>query len=101
MIVIVYTSSCPVVGHLCVSIDDGTTITALIALSYVQFHATHRVEDAHEDGIWSVAWTAEDKILSGSVDERARVWYVSKFYTDDASLFYYPHAFHSASRIAV
>ncbi|CAM9630416.1 unnamed protein product [Choristocarpus tenellus] len=43
-------------------------------LAFQQFHATHRLESAHEEGIWSVAWTADDKILSGSVDERARVW---------------------------
>lgn len=74
---------------------------AFVVLSCVQFHATHRVEDAHEDGIWSVAWTAEDKILSGSVDERARVWYVSNPYIDDSTLFYYPRTFRVALHIAV
>jgi hypothetical protein len=39
-----------------------------------QYRATHRQEGAHEEGIWSVCWTAKDQILSGSVDERARVW---------------------------
>lgn len=28
-----------------------------------------RVDKAHEDGIWSVVWTAKNKIISGSVDE--------------------------------
>ncbi|CAN0558252.1 unnamed protein product, partial [Ectocarpus sp. 12 AP-2014] len=39
-----------------------------------KYRATHRSENAHEEGIWSVAWTEADNILSGSVDERARVW---------------------------
>lgn len=42
--------------------------------SLAQYRATSRTENAHEEGIWSVKWTDADQILSGSVDERARLW---------------------------
>jgi WD40 repeat protein len=38
------------------------------------FRPTKRIDAAHEDGIWSVCWTASNKILSGSVDEAASIW---------------------------
>ncbi|KAJ0398286.1 hypothetical protein ATCC90586_005315 [Pythium insidiosum] len=44
--------------------------------------ASHRASiqfpNAHSDGIWSTFWTANDKILSGSVDEVAKSWDVTK-----------------------
>lgn len=30
---------------------------------------SRRMDNAHEDGIWSVVWTSKNKIISGSVDE--------------------------------
>eukprot|EP01084_Bolivina_argentea_P152122 265413_1 len=43
------------------------------------YKATHRLEKAHEDGIWGVCWTNTGHVISGSVDETAKVW------TDDLS----------------
>eukprot|EP01088_Endostelium_zonatum_P021650 TRINITY_DN868_c1_g3_i1.p1 TRINITY_DN868_c1_g3~~TRINITY_DN868_c1_g3_i1.p1 ORF type:complete len:326 (-),score=102.52 TRINITY_DN868_c1_g3_i1:20-943(-) len=40
------------------------------------FTVLHRKHDAHEDGIWSVAWTSTNKIVTGSVDEYVKVWKV-------------------------
>jgi len=38
------------------------------------YRATVRNEQAHADGIWSVAWTSKNQILTGSVDENAKSW---------------------------
>lgn len=39
-----------------------------------QFQTIHGKEHAHQDGIWSVVWTTNNKIISGSVDETVKVW---------------------------
>lgn len=46
------------------------------ALLYEQHRASLQFPNAHSDGIWSTFWTANDKILSGSVDEVAKAWCV-------------------------
>ncbi|KAJ3195583.1 WD repeat-containing protein 61 [Irineochytrium annulatum] len=39
------------------------------------FQKIKSVVDAHEDGIWAVAWTKRDKIVTGSVDEMVKIWH--------------------------
>ena len=34
-------------------------------------------DKAHEDSIWTTAWTDKNQILSGSVDETVKVWDVT------------------------
>jgi hypothetical protein len=49
-----------------------------VLLSFVlQYRASIQFPNAHSDGIWSTFWTSNDKILTGSVDEVAKSWYVS------------------------
>ena len=36
------------------------------------YHTTKR-ESAHDDSAWSVVWTSDDKIISGSIDETVKV----------------------------
>lgn len=31
-------------------------------------------KDAHEDGIWASAWSSNDVLLTGSVDESVMLW---------------------------
>ena len=38
------------------------------------YRVLKRIDAAHDDGIWTVAWTSSNKILSGSVDEAASIW---------------------------
>ncbi|KAJ1460957.1 WD40-repeat-containing domain protein [Pelagophyceae sp. CCMP2097] len=33
-----------------------------------------RIENAHEDGIWSLCWTSRGQLVTGSVDETVKVW---------------------------
>ena len=33
-----------------------------------------RCSPAHSDSIWTLQWSASDKIISGSVDETVSVW---------------------------
>jgi len=33
-----------------------------------------RVEDCHEDAIWTASWTPADTLISGSVDETVKIW---------------------------
>jgi len=37
------------------------------------FEVSKKVENAHEDGIWAVAWRKE-KIVTGSLDANTKVW---------------------------
>ena len=37
----------------------------------------HRVEDAHEDAVWTARWSA-DSLITGSVDETVKVWVVGE-----------------------
>ncbi len=39
-----------------------------------KFKAGKRVENAHEDEIWSVGWSSAGKIITGSVDETVKAW---------------------------
>ena len=34
----------------------------------------HRVENAHEDAVWTARWTPADSLITGSVDETVKVW---------------------------
>ena len=36
------------------------------------FQTTKR-ESSHDDSAWSVVWTADDRIVSGSIDETVKV----------------------------
>ncbi|RMX66089.1 hypothetical protein DD238_002944 [Peronospora effusa] len=42
------------------------------------YRASIQFPNAHSDGIWSTFWTSNDKILTGSVDEVAKVWDVTE-----------------------
>ena len=43
----------------------------------VQYRANHKADNAHTDSIWSAVWAgAEDKLVTGSVDETVKVWCV-------------------------
>ncbi|CAH0519998.1 unnamed protein product [Peronospora belbahrii] len=42
------------------------------------YRASIQFPNAHSDGIWSTFWTSNDKILTGSVDEVAKAWDVTK-----------------------
>ena len=35
---------------------------------------SNRVENAHSDSIWSVAWSGSERLLSGSLDGSIRLW---------------------------
>jgi len=38
------------------------------------FEVIKKVENAHEDGIWGVAWK-KDKIVTASLDSTAKTWH--------------------------
>ena len=40
------------------------------------FAPIKRVENAHTDSIWSIAWTEGGKVITGSIDESVCVWEV-------------------------
>jgi WD40 repeat protein len=40
------------------------------------FQTTKR-ESSHDDSAWSVVWTADDRIVSGSIDETVKVHSIS------------------------
>ena len=42
---------------------------------------TSKRESSHDDSAWSVLWTADDKIVSGSIDETVKV---SKIFVDSS-----------------
>eukprot|EP00953_Heterococcus_sp_UTEX-ZZ885_P032418 16940-Heterococcus_DN1.PRE.2 len=44
----------------------------------------HRRERAHEEGIWSVCWTSKNQVLSGSVDEQAKLCCVHSLLQSDS-----------------
>jgi WD repeat-containing protein 61 len=33
-----------------------------------------RVENCHEDAIWTASWTPAETLISGSVDETVKIW---------------------------
>ena len=33
-----------------------------------------RIENCHEDAVWTATWTPADTLISGSVDETVKVW---------------------------
>lgn len=33
-----------------------------------------RIENSHEDAIWTASWTPADTLITGSVDETVKVW---------------------------
>ena len=33
-----------------------------------------RIENSHEDGIWTSTWTPANTLITGSVDETVKVW---------------------------
>ncbi|KAJ1493589.1 WD40-repeat-containing domain protein [Baffinella frigidus] len=37
-------------------------------------YQTVKREAAHEDSVWGVVWTHDDKLISGSIDETVKVW---------------------------
>jgi hypothetical protein len=37
------------------------------------FRLVKRLDKAHDDSVWSVAWTAQGSILTASVDEQVKV----------------------------
>ena len=37
-------------------------------------YQTVKREGAHEDSVWGVVWTQDDKLISGSIDETVKVW---------------------------
>ncbi|KAF9997602.1 WD repeat-containing protein 61 [Entomortierella chlamydospora] len=39
-----------------------------------QFVTNLTKEDAHEDGIWSVAWSSKNTLVTGSLDNTVKVW---------------------------
>uniref|UniRef100_A0A7S2RK09 Anaphase-promoting complex subunit 4 WD40 domain-containing protein n=1 Tax=Rhizochromulina marina TaxID=1034831 RepID=A0A7S2RK09_9STRA len=38
------------------------------------FEPGQHLPEAHEDGVWALAWTSRDQLISGSVDETVKVW---------------------------
>ena len=44
--------------------------------------------DAHGDSIWALAWTSANKIVTASVDEHVKIWYVPPLHR--FSLFHFP-----------
>lgn len=53
------------------------TVCVCVMRAYCEQHrASIQFPNAHSDGIWSTFWTANDKILTGSVDEVAKAWCV-------------------------
>ncbi|KAJ3126536.1 WD repeat-containing protein 61 [Nowakowskiella sp. JEL0407] len=55
----------------------GEFLTAAFSQNLQMVYQTYKViKDAHEDGIWSVAWTKRtNKIITGSVDDTVKIWY--------------------------
>lgn len=43
-------------------------------LTLFKYEVVKKIENAHEDSIWSVAWK-KDKIISGSVDNTVKIWF--------------------------
>lgn len=39
-----------------------------------QYRAYHSVEKAHGDSAWGCTWVADGRVVTGSVDERVKVW---------------------------
>ena len=33
-----------------------------------------RIENCHEDAVWTATWTPADTLITGSVDETVKVW---------------------------
>lgn len=33
-----------------------------------------RVQEAHEDSVWTATWTPANTVITGSVDETVKVW---------------------------
>ena len=42
----------------------------------LQYRATKKVAGAHGDSIWSVAWAGPARLVTGSLDEKVKTWYV-------------------------
>lgn len=57
----------------------------LLAHMHLQHRASIQFPNAHSDGIWSTFWAANDKILTGSVDEVAKAWCVVRSLSSSAS----------------
>ena len=36
--------------------------------------ASHKIENAHSDSIWSIAWSGSERLLTGSLDGSVRIW---------------------------
>ena len=44
-----------------------------------QYRANYKAEGAHTDSVWSAVWAGkDDKLVTGSVDETVKVWYVRR-----------------------
>ncbi|KAG9322985.1 hypothetical protein KVV02_007415 [Mortierella alpina] len=41
-----------------------------------QFVTNLTKDNAHEDGIWCAAWSAKNALVTGSLDNTVKVWYV-------------------------
>ena len=51
---------------------------------------TSKREASHDDSAWSVLWTSDDKIVSGSIDETVKVSTI--FFVDARLHVEFPHA---------
>ena len=52
----------------------GCLLVCLLALP--QYRATKKIVGAHGDSIWSVAWAGNSRLVTGSLDEVVKTWYV-------------------------
>ena len=56
------------------SSDYSTRARSVVTRPMAQFALKAALPDAHEDGIWSVAWSSSGQIVTGACDEKVRTF---------------------------